>query len=469
MNAASTGQLLEVVSYWTFPFPTSTGGAIDIFTIAHFSIHNTNFSSNTALAGGAIAMTIDVDSIDAENRPTEFIASVSNCIFCQNQANNTEEVSDVAAHDFHMGGAMYVVPNSIKVLWLRTTFPLFVLAFFIVANGIAVFRRRWTRTEPPRVHGIKDYVTIKSYSVVTIIVVAFFSYISVTTEFIRTANCIRVDQSSTGHRYDLYAVETGDRVWAEDTSLYCFRGDHIVTGVLGILGLIFFSMTSILFILLWLPRNASRLDDPAFISLYGFIYQGYKEQWYATPWEAVIAIRKALIAAVVVFAFPLGPNLQGICAMGVIILAIALQSIVSPFKSFDGHPNVPAYAGQVFRSLGMEALARMWVSINNKISLNDLEKASLMASLTVFYSGILFYDENTSRDGKFIMAAFTFAINLGFFAYALYRLYTGAHVSVDLYCAHLKMVDPSKAIPDGTGVIGLLLRAIIIYQNRDVF
>ena len=361
------------------------------------------------------------------------------------------------------------VPNSIKVLWLRTSFPLIVLVFFIIVNCIAVFRRRWTQSEHPGIRGIKDFVTIKSYSVVTLIVVVFFSYISVTSEFMRTVNCTGVDEPSTGHRYDLYAVETGDSVWAEDTSLYCFRGDHIVTGVLGILGLIFFSLATILFILLWLPLNASRLDDPAFISQYGFIYQGYREQWYATPWEAVITIRKVLIAAVVVFAFPLGPNLQGICAMGVIILAIALHSVVAPFKSFDGHPNVPTYAGQVFRSLGMKALADIWVRVNNKISLNDLEKASLMASLTTFYSGILFFDENTSGVGKLVMAAFTFAINLGFIAYILYRLYAGAHVSVDLYCAHLQMVDPSKVIPGGTGVIGLILRAITIYQNRDVF
>ena len=114
VNAAMTGQLLEVVSYWTFAFPTATGGAIDIFTIAHLSIHNTNFSSNTAFAGGAVAITVDVDSVHAENRSREFDATISNCIFAQDQAHDAEGVLDVMASEVHMGGAIYVVSNAVE-------------------------------------------------------------------------------------------------------------------------------------------------------------------------------------------------------------------------------------------------------------------------------------------------------------------------------------------------------------------
>jgi len=366
-------------------------------------------------------------------------------------------------------------PNAIKVLWLRAVFPLILLSFFIISCRIYLQakRLRMAASNAGRQNassGAQHFITFKSYCVVIAIVVVFFSYINVTSEFMRTVNCITVDEDSTGHLYDIYAIETGKRVWAEDTSLYCFSGDHTVTGVFGILGLIFFSLAVILFILTWLPLNAQRLGDPAFIAEYGFMYQGYKEEWYVTFWEAVITVRKALISAAVVFAFPLGPNLQGVCALGVLILAIGVHFIFMPFKSFRGHPNVPRYAGIMLRAFKLTSMAEKWVRLNNKISLNALETGSLMMSIIVFYAGILFNDDNASSAGKVTMAVFTFAINMAFVGYMLYRLYYGAHVTINQYCDHLKRVHMEEdIIPDGVGPLSLLRRALAVYRYRSVF
>lgn len=353
------------------------------------------------------------------------------------------------------------VPNSIKVLWLQVTFPLILLVFFCLLCGtyLWIYRSR---------NRMEDSISFKSYFTVIAIVVVFFSYVKVTSELMRTVNCIGVDDEDEQHEYQDYAILTKKKVWAEDTQLDCFEGDHTLTGVFGVLGLVFFSLMVILFILFWLPLNSHRLKEPEFIAQYGFIYQGYKEKWYLTSWEAIIAIRKALIAAAVVFAFPLGPNLQGVCALGVIILAIAVHFVFSPFKRFKGHPNVPPYAGHWLREVGFQRIANWWVLLNNSISLNAMESASLLMSMIVFYSGILFNDENTSEGGKHTMAAFTLLVNVSFVVYVLYRLYNGAHVAVNLSCEQLRTIAPSLIIPDGNGVLAFLKKSYLILINRNV-
>eukprot|EP00210_Caulerpa_lentillifera_P003172 g3031.t1 len=353
------------------------------------------------------------------------------------------------------------VPNSIKVLWLQVTFPLILLVFFTILWGTYLWVRR-------NRYFVNRTVNFKPYFIVIAIVVTFFSYVKVTSELMRTVNCIGVDNEDEQHEYQSYAIQTKTKVWAEDTRLVCFEGDHTLTGIFGIIGLVCFSLAVILFILTWLPANYGRLKDPEFIAQYGFIYQGYKEEWYLTSWEAIIAIRKALIAAAVVFAFPLGPNLQAVCALGVIILAITVHFIFRPFKRFPGHPNVPPYAGHWFQRLGFESLANWWVLLNNSISLNAMESASLLMSMTVFYSGILFFDENASEGGKHTMAAFTLFVNVSFVIYMLCRLYNGAHVAVNLSCDQLRAITASVLIPDGNGALAFIKKSYLIIMHRNV-
>ena len=338
------------------------------------------------------------------------------------------------------------VPNSIQSFWLRIFLPgIYWVAFLSIIQLHTVM---WRKQSDRSRHRIRDDVIAGSvsrttYSIVATLFLLYYAYINLTSEFMRAVNCIKVDvkESDPPHEYDQYAIETGSRVWAEDTSLRCFKGDHTLTGVLGILGLIF-SVTAILSVFIWFPRHNDVLGSPRFIARFGFIYRGYKKQhWYTVSWEGVIAIRKLLIAAAVVFAFPLGPNLQAVCALGVLILALTVHWIVSPFQEYyDGpgssgtkHPNIPTYSGEFLKTLRMDVLYRPWHEVHNHLSLNTLEAASLLMSIVVFYSGVLFNDDKSSEGAKYAMAVFTLVTNLIFISYVLFRLYAGAHIALDMH------------------------------------
>lgn len=362
--------------------------------------------------------------------------------------------------------------RSIKHLWLRITIPLMILAFFILVCSLYACIRHFLSDplEDGNVDMIHTFVNFKSYIIVIVIVVVFFTYINITTEFMRAINCIQVDHEMHDHPYHDYAMETKNRIWAEDTRLLCFGEDHLWTGIFGSVGLILFSLSAIVFICIWLPMNARRYDEPKFLGRYGFLYAGYKEKTYTTSWEAMIMLRKALVSAAIVYGFRLGSNLQGICVLGVLIFSLSLHVLFMPFKTFGNHPNVPPYAGRIFRVFGANNWAERWVRWNNQVTLNSLEGVSLMMSIAVFYSGIIFNDDNTSDVGKLIMSIFTFSMNAAFVGFILYRLYYGAHVAVNFYCDHLKQFTKVQdSIPEGTGPISLIKKGMLIMKFRSEF
>lgn len=99
--------------------------------------------------------------------------------------------------------------------------------------------------------------------------------------------------------------------------------------------------------------------------------------------------RKAVIGVVVVFAYPLGGNLQGVLALGVLLLALVLHMYKQPFR-------------------------------NTK--LNVLEAASLVVSALTFYLGIMFNDPKTSTLAEVIFSAFLFLVMVLFVTAAIYQV-----------------------------------------------
>lgn len=199
----------------------------------------------------------------------------------------------------------------------------------------------------------------------------------------RIMNCVGIDvdqNEGSGQSYWRYSIAKGT-YWGEDTSLKCYEGSHArLVGSLGGPGLIIFSFGIPLFVLIFLLWNKhnNKLNDQTFLNTYGFIFQNYNEQF--VYWEVLIMFRKALVDGIVVFAYPLGPNLQGVLALGVLIVSLVLHLVALPYKY--------------------------------KV-LNLLEGASLVASIFMFYSGIVFNDKNTSEVARVFLSALLIAINLG--------------------------------------------------------
>ena len=273
--------------------------------------------------------------------------------------------------------------------------------------------------------------------IVIFIVAVYFSYIDNVREYLRSINCIDIDKSEDDddHPYQKFAVQVKKRVWAEDTELTCFEGDHLMTGLLGVVGMVL-SFLVVVFIMIWLPLNKRHETETDFVARYWFIYQAYKKKWYTLPWEAVILIRKALIAAVLVFSYRVDPGLQATICVGVLVMAHVLQTALQPFKVPENHVYVPEYAGALLKWLHAPKVARKWIEVNNRMSLNALESSSLFSSILVFYTAIVIADHGATETGIDAMTGFAVAVNILFVLHMFYRLYCGIHVCLDLRLEH---------------------------------
>lgn len=364
-------------------------------------------------------------------------------------------------------GGIRGVPNSISALWFRIGIPflqLLVLEALVLLIYPLVKRskknRRSRHERQRRIHLLPNRMLetcspsitndssshssqtasclwrshLVSYLIVGFLVVVYFSYQNITSELLRAIDCMTIDDPTINHDYTKYAIATGFYVWIEDTNLRCWEGDHFTTGVLALLGLVLFSVGFIVFLFTWPRFNFHRLKEPDFIARYGFIYQGFRIEKQTVSWEAVITLRKGLIAAAVVFALPMGPNLQAVSALGVLIVASAAQFVFRPFETYGNHPNVlfASTTSNSHRKGICFCFYQKWVRLNNKIGLNSLESLSILMSILVFYAAILFNDENT-RDG--VREAVSYSIawgNVLFLVFMLYRLYAGAQLSLEM-------------------------------------
>ena len=347
----------------------------------------------------------------------------------------------------------YPWPPSVIAIWMRLFTPVIVaIALVVVYTVFWLTRHLTTSTAQNRQNASTSQHLVTSIVVIALVTVSF-SFIDTVRELLRAINCVEVDKikNQTGkeedenHPYRSCAIRRGDSVWAEDTNLICFDDTHLPTAMAGIAGLVM-ALGIITFIVLWMPFHQGSKTRPVFVSRYGFIYQAYRDEWYRSPWEAMILIRKACIAAVVVYSAHLDLNLQASMCVGVLIIFQGFHTMALPFKRPEGHYYVPHYAGSLFRCLHIHKLAEQWTLLNNKITLNALESGSLFCSIVIFYSALILNNPNATDLGALVMIIFAFAVSIVFISYMLYRLYCGLNVLVDL---KLEMIDPNFVTVQG--------------------
>lgn len=379
-------------------------------------------------------------------------------------------------------GNYFILPASITSLWIRIAFPFMLLFLFMLAGSLhwMFVRFQHARAHKPtsQRYSARD---LTSYFIVAAIAVSFFAYKDVTDDLMRTVSCLYLDDVAESDQdvsqngpnpYLEYAIARKG-YWAEDTEQICWEGAHLITGILGFMGLVFFSFGTIAFNIVFLISNKSRLPNETFISRYGFLYRSYKTYWYTLPWEAVISIRKALVSAAVVYAFPLGPNLQAVMSLGVLILAQVAHTVCWPFKEYTSCGNVPDYAGSTVNLFLGNRWRQRWISLNNQISLNHLEAMSLLVSTTTFYSGVVFYDKNTSYAGEMTMTVFVVSLNVVFFVYMAYRVYYGVHVMVNAMVTNIQnssnVTETNIVFASEGGVLHLIRRVnqLCLYHYRQ--
>lgn len=303
--------------------------------------------------------------------------------------------------------------QSIYGVIVRIAFPVGLMLLVML-----FFALRWYfKTRIP--HNTRAYCLkyLKSRLVICFLVVVFFSYQSISEELMGTVSCIELDSKEMDENthYPQYSIAR-DRYWTEDTNIRCFEKNHArLAGILGIPGIILFliGLPVYLLILLLYEKTNNRLLEQDVLNTYGFIYQNYDQR--VVFWEVIILIRKASMGAIIVFAYPLGSNLQGVMALGVLILALAVHLIAVPF---------------------------------NHLTLNILEASSLLVSIFTFYVGLVSNDENTTHAADVLMSTLLVTMNLTLviaFLVALF-IYGDRYVVAKLDCLGVSDI-PANFIP----------------------
>ena len=219
------------------------------------------------------------------------------------------------------------------------------------------------------------------------IVVAYNFYLLLFKVAVDAYNCISVHDSS-----NLDDIQSIDRYWALDTSIRCYTSSHLLFIRTVSIPLLLFGVSYPVLLAVFLvnSRKNGTLSSTWTQETMGFLFAGFEERF--VHWDCLILLRKAVISVIVVFAYQLGRDLQGLLAMAVLVLALFFQARFAPFKHELGN-------------------------------LNALESASLLVSFFTFFCGLLFGNEKLK--GVFLRGILTVLVvgsNIGLFVVLFFLL-----------------------------------------------
>ena len=245
-------------------------------------------------------------------------------------------------------------------------------------------------------------------SLLSLNVVSYVAYIGVTKTVVNILNCIKVHDST------VFLKDSTTYYWAVDTSQECLSGTHaVLAGVAGFPILILFSISFPLVsaAILLTRRSRTTLVNKWLFATAGFMYRSYSTKFIF--WESIIMLRKALLAIVVVFAYPLGGNLQGVLSSCVLIIALYVQAYCCPYR-------------------------------NDYKELNFYEGLSLLVSTLTFVAGLFFNDTRTSNASRILLTVVVFLLNV---AFLLFLVITFGRSCMDVLKRILASKEPYVSDP----------------------
>ncbi|GMH38974.1 LOW QUALITY PROTEIN: hypothetical protein BSKO_06872 [Bryopsis sp. KO-2023] len=288
------------------------------------------------------------------------------------------------------------LPRSIQTSIFLAVVPFMVWAMLVLVHYGHALRNK------------KSFQEIMLWSGVALLAVQQTSYISVTRTLVRIFYCVN-------------ANPVGGLFWVQDTSVVCYRGSHaFLVGFVGAPGLLFISLGFPGWLLYKLTRSTDVLEQEEVARKYGFLYQAYKKNTAA--WEVVILLRKAFLAAIVVFGRTLGNGVQISLAIFTMMGSIILQTQFQPFLEWK---------------------------------LNLLELGSLVISTLAFIIGNLVDQPEMSDGGRVAVSIIFIMTAVIYIAYMLKEI-------VDVFFVELRelMKNANSGCPLPTGNIELLIIAI---------
>jgi len=209
--------------------------------------------------------------------------------------------------------------------------------------------------------------------ILSTVIVFYVLYLGLTRRLIRILYCIHIDDVTDGTSPE--DVFDG-KYWTEDTDIQCYTGSHgilvvsLVIPMLLMVSIAFPIMTA--WVLLKRKRNGT-LRDYKSKQTFGFMFRGYKDDYVF--WDGIIMLRKAVLALVVGFGYPLGATLQGAISSFVLFVSAQTQLYFSPFSKKFSHLNI-------------------------------VETVSLTITVTTFLAGIFLNDDKLTDGGRIAIAVF---------------------------------------------------------------
>ncbi|GMH38969.1 hypothetical protein BSKO_06867 [Bryopsis sp. KO-2023] len=288
------------------------------------------------------------------------------------------------------------LPRSIQTSIFLAIVPFMVWAALVVIHYAHALRSK------------KSFQDIMLWSGVALLAVQQASYISMTRTLVRIFYCVN-------------ASPVGGLFWVHDTNVVCYRGSHaFLVGFVGAPGLLFISLGFPGWLLFKLTRSTETLEQEEVARKYGFLYQAYKKN--TASWEVVILVRKALLAAVVVFGRTLGHGVQISLAILTMMSSIILQMYFQPFMEWK---------------------------------LNILELGSLAISTLAFIIGNLVDQPEMSDGGRVAVSIIFIIIAFIYITYMLKQIFDVAFVELREW---MKKSNLESSLP--TSSIGLLRMAM---------
>ena len=262
--------------------------------------------------------------------------------------------------------------------------------------------------------------------ILTAVSVLYVSYLSLAETAINVFYCIDVFDEVT-----LEGINTPHSYWVADTSVTCYAGSHRVLAYVVAVPLLVFVIVYplVLAVLMAIANKKGNLRSDWIQSTLGMLMNGFKTEF--AFWDCTILLRKALIAAVVVFAYKFDVALQATLLTAIFVCSMFLHFVFLPYQTNAG-------------------------------PLNFLEGLSLFVCGTTVMSGVILTDPHTTSElVKFTEVLFVFASNLIAFSIFGYHLLTNKYTEIKhtLLC---------EGVDVGNGVVAAVLKAYVRHKTERV-
>lgn len=205
----------------------------------------------------------------------------------------------------------------VRSLW-RTMFGLFapaiVVGLFIAYWGLTKIRRK------------KPMSFLWKRSILSVMVVVYISYLSLAKLAVRSFYCVEV--------FDSEDPSDATRIsyWAIDTAIMCYGKEHVVLLSIGVMVLVLVTLFFPLITAFHIARykEQQEVSESWTNETMGFLYRAFTKNF--RYWESVVMLRKACLSVIVVFAYPLGGQLQTMLALLLLMFSLCLQTTCKPYR-----------------------------------------------------------------------------------------------------------------------------------------